>query len=82
MNPEDEEFDPDDIEELNATFDALIHDAEAGFTIEFICSRMGAKDLVRTWLKAAMGDQKAMKSCFKEYSKIMEHLIIALKEED
>ena len=81
MEYDDEDFfDPDDLAELTQTFDALVHEAETGFIMEFMVSEMSARELVKQWLKATLGDKRAQKFCFREYSKIMEHLLKALQE--
>ena len=75
-------FDPDDLEELRHTFNAIVYDNEHGFVLEFAISRLIAKRLITQWYNANMGDGDALDQCFYEYSKIMQELHYALKESD
>lgn len=76
------DFDPDDITELEGIFAQMIEDNETGFVMEFIISKLAAKELVESWTRASMGDPIALAVNLHEYGKIIAELIIALQESD
>jgi hypothetical protein len=77
-----ESFDPEDIEEIEQRFNAVIQDSEEGYVMELMFSRADGKDMIKTWVKAMMGDPAAMTDCFVNYSMIMEEVKNALVEDD
>jgi len=76
------DFDPDDLTELEGIFAQMIEDNETGFVMEFIISKLAAKELVEAWMLANMGDPIGLANSLHEYAKIMEELIRALGEPD
>lgn len=76
-----EEFNPDDMSELQGIFAQMIQDNETGFVMEFIISRLAAKELVEHWNKACQGNSVALAICLHEYGKIMAELVEALSSE-
>lgn len=77
-----ESFDPDDIEEIEQRFNAVIQDSEEGYVMELMFSRADGKDMIKTWVRAMMGDTKAAAECFANYSLIMEEVKNALTDDD
>jgi len=78
----EQDFDPDDMSELEGIFAQIIADNEDGFIIEFGISVLSAKELVNLWQKANLGSRSAQKSSWMEYSKIMAELKKALETKD
>jgi hypothetical protein len=74
------DFDPDDVTELEGIFAQMIEDNETGFVMEFVISKLAAKELVEAWLLACMGDPIGLANSLHEYSKIMDELIRSLEE--
>ena len=75
------DFNPDDLSELEGIFAQMIEDNETGFVMEFIISKLAAKELVELWLEACLGDGSALALSLKEYGKIMAELAEALSSE-
>lgn len=84
MSTGDEEngLDPDDLTELQGIFAQMIEDNETGFVMEFVISRLAAKELVEQWVLACMGDPIGLANSLHEYAKIMIELNAALAEEE
>ena len=78
----EQDFDPDDMSELEGIFAQIIADNEDGFIIEFGISVLSAKELVNLWQKANLWSRSAQKSSWMEYSKIMAELKKALETKD
>lgn len=74
-----DELNPDDLSELEGIFAQMIEDNETGFVMEFIISKLAAKELVEAWTKAAEGDAEALWLSWQEYSKVMTELKLALE---
>lgn len=72
-------FDPDDITELEGIFAQMISDNEDGFVMEFVISKLSAKELVSLWHECQLGNKSALRQCLIEYGKIMEELQIHLE---
>jgi len=68
---DDNDFNPDDMSELEGIFTNMIADNETGFVMEFIISRLAAKELVNEWIKACYGDAKSLNISLHEYAKII-----------
>lgn len=79
---ESDNFDPDDMREMSELFAHIYGDSQQGYIMEFTISRLGARDLVKTWRRAKSGDQKAIAACFDEYNRIMGELEYALRYDD
>lgn len=77
----EEEFNPDDIAYLDKKFAKIVKDTQEGYTIELQVSRLGAKDLVKDWVKAMMGNRAALNSCMKNYSHIINELMAELESD-
>ena len=75
-----EEFNQDDMTELEGIFTSMIEDNENGFTMEFVISRLSAKEIILLWEQAAKGDCRAQVSSWNEYTKIVNELREALEE--
>ncbi len=73
-----DEFNPDDMSELEGIFAQMIEDNETGFVMEFIISKLSAKELLGHWGKACQGDSVALALCLHEFGKIMAELSVAL----
>lgn len=82
MADEEQGFDPDDLHELNETFARVTRDADQGYTMEFSISRLQARELLGTWVRAQFGDPYALATCIQEYGKIMDELKNALDADD
>lgn len=78
----DEGFDPKDLEDLETKFTRITKDSAVGYTVEFIMTRLAAKDMVETWLNAMMGDREAIRTCMQNYSYIVEEVMNALQMDD
>lgn len=76
------DFDPDDMSELEGIFAQMIEDNETGFVMEFVISKLAAKELVESWMKASIGDPIALAISLHEYGKIMAELLHALNTTD
>lgn len=76
------DFDPDDIADLEETLNAVIRDSEEGYAMELMFSRADGREMVKAWVKAMMGDPLALIECFRNYSLIMEEVRTALAEDD
>jgi hypothetical protein len=81
-NLDDDDFNPDDMSELEGIFTNMIADNETGFVMEFIISRLAAKELVNEWIKACYGDAKSLNISLHEYAKIITEIERALIDED
>lgn len=75
-------FDPQDLEDLETKFTRITKDSTVGYTVEFIMTRLAAKDMVETWLNAMMGDRDAIRTCMQNYSYIVEEIITALQMDE
>ena len=80
-NNEENGLDPDDITELQGIFAQMIEDNETGFVMEFVVSKLAAKEIVEQWVLACMGDPIGLANSLHEYAKIMIELSDALNEE-
>lgn len=76
-----EQFNPDDMSELEGIFAQMIEDNETGFVMEFIISKLAAKELLGHWGLACQGDSVALALCLHEFGKIMAELTAALSSE-
>jgi len=77
---DDSNFDPEDMSELEGIFTNMISDNESGFVMEFIISKLAAKELVGEWVKACYGDAKSLNTSLHEYAKIVAEIERALNE--
>ncbi len=73
-----QDFDPDDMTELEGIFAQMIADNEEGYVMEFIISKLAAKELVAIWQNAMFGDPTSIQMCLVEYGKIMDELEAAI----
>ena len=74
-----QDFNPDDMTELEGIFAQMIDDNESGFVMEFVISKLATKELVSAWDNAEFGDPTSIEICLVEYGKIMEELRSALQ---
>ena len=77
-NLDDDDFNPDDMSELEGIFTNMIADNESGFVMEFIISKLAAKELVSEWIKACHGDARSLNMSLHEYAKIISEIERAL----
>jgi hypothetical protein len=77
-----EEFNPDDIAEIESSLEAVVRDSAEGYMMELIFSRADAREMMATWVQALLGDPFAMADCFRNYSLIMEEVKEALAADD
>lgn len=75
---DDNDFDPEDMSELEGIFTNMIADNESGFVMEFIISKLAAKELVSEWIKACHGDARSLNMSLHEYAKIIAEIERAL----
>ena len=73
------DFDPEDVTELEGIFAQMIEDNETGFVMEFVISRLAAKELVESWTLACLGDVVGLSASLHEYAKIVRELEDALE---
>ncbi len=74
------DFNPDDMSELEGIFAQMIEDNETGFVMEFIISKLAAKELVEAWTEAHRGNPSALALSWQEYGKIITELADALDD--
>lgn len=74
-----DDLNPEDMSELEGIFAQMIEDNETGFVMEFVISRLAAKELVEAWTDAEYGDVEALYLCLHEYGKIMTEIRYALE---
>jgi hypothetical protein len=77
----DWDFDPEDMSELSGIFAEMIADNEDGFIMEFGISRLAAKELVDLHKQATLGIKSAQVASWMEYTKIINQVKKALKDE-
>lgn len=77
----EEEFSPDDIAYLEKKFAKIYKDTYEGYTIELQVSRLGAKEIVKDWVAAMMGNRQAINACMKNYSHIISELLAELESD-
>jgi hypothetical protein len=77
-----QDFDPDDMTELEGIFAQMIADNEEGYVMEFIISKLAAKELLAIWDNAMFGDPTSIQMCLVEYGKIMQELSDAVFNPD
>lgn len=70
----EQDFNPDDMTELEGIFAQMIADNEEGYVMEFIISKLAAKELLAMWGLAVMGEPTAIQHSLSEYGKIMNEL--------
>ena len=75
----DNEFSPEDIKELDNLFARISQDAYEGYAVEFHITRLGAKDMVKEWLKALEGNPDALFAAMENYAYIVEEIQQALE---
>ncbi len=75
-----DELNPDDMSELEGIFAQMIEDNETGFVMEFIISKLAAKELVQAWTDAKNGNSDAFFLSLQEYNKIVTELAQALDD--
>lgn len=75
-------FDPSDMEELDKKFDQIIKDTENGYVVEFHMTRLAARDMVKEWMQALLGDPVAAENCLQNYSYIVTCIMDELKKDD
>ena len=80
MSNDESDFSPDDMTELEGIFTSMIDDNENGFTMEFVISRLSAKEIISLWEQTAKGDARAQVASWHEYTKIVNELREALAE--
>lgn len=87
---DENEFDPFDMAELEDMFDRVMeeqkrlkaHSTVNGYSLEFSVSADAARAMLRTWLRACLGDDESRELCFKQYSEIMRQLHELVSEDD
>jgi hypothetical protein len=82
MDPDDFDFNPDDLAELEKRFEHVISDSENGYILELLISRANAKGLLKTWIEACLGDTVSMRAAMHEYGRIMQELKDAMVDDD
>ena len=82
MDPDDFDFNPDDLAELEERFEHVISDSENGYILELLISRANAKGLLKTWIEACLGDTVSMRAAMYEYGRIMQELKDAMVDDD
>jgi len=76
----DSPFDPDELESIAQRFSEIIANEDEGYEMVFYISQNDAEDLLENYHSAKRGVATAMRRCWIEYSKIMEHLDVAVQE--
>jgi len=77
-----DDFNPDDVAEIENTLEAIVKDSEEGYMMELVFSRADAREMIETWVKAMLGDVYAMADCFRNYSLIMQEVKEALEMDE
>jgi hypothetical protein len=75
---QDDDLNPDDMSELEGIFAQMIEDDQTGYIMEFVISKLAAKELVEAWTKACDGDTNSFYLSMHEYGKIMREMQDAL----
>lgn len=76
---DDEDFNPDDIAELEAVFHKIESASDESFVVEFHMSKLDAEEMVAEWVEAMMGSKPAIKACLRNYGHLIKHLMEVLK---
>lgn len=76
----DSPFDPDELESIAQRFSEIIANEDEGYEMVFYISQNDAEDLLENYHNARRGIPSAIQRCWYEYSKIMEHLDVAVEE--
>lgn len=76
----DSQFDPDELESIAQRFAEIVANEEEGYEMVFYISQNDAEDLLENYHSAQRGVASAMRRCWVEYAKIMEHLDVAVQE--
>lgn len=79
MESDDLGFDPKDLQDIEQKFARIKKDATTGYSVEFIMTKLAARDMIETWIEALMGSRSAIRTCMGNYSYIMEEIMEALK---
>ena len=79
---DDNDFNPDDMSELEGIFANMISDNESGFVMEFIISKADAKEMSICWAAARRGDKLSIAMCLSEFGKIVSELEQALRRDN
>jgi hypothetical protein len=79
---DEEGFDPSDIADLETKFARIKKDSSVGYTVEFIMTKLAAREMVSTWLSALLGDRDATRICMSNYSYLVEEIMNVLQEDD
>jgi hypothetical protein len=80
MISDDNQFDPEDLEELDAIFRNIEDGEKSGYELVFFINENDANELVDWWYEAMEGDPLAASKVFTEFGKIMNHLMLAMSE--
>lgn len=78
----DDNFNPDDIEELNKTFEQIIKDTENGYLVELYISKLAAREMIDEWLQAMLGVRESIGKCVQNYGYIVNCIIEEVKKDD
>lgn len=78
----DGDFNPDDMREMNKKFEQIIRDSDRGYCVELHLTVLAARDMVKEWVQAIMGDEEAIKNCASNYSYIMTQIMEALQQDN
>jgi hypothetical protein len=80
MISDDNQFDPEDLEEMDAIFRNIEDGEKSGYELVFFINENDADELVSWWYEAMEGDPFAASKVFTEFGKIMNHLMLAMSE--
>lgn len=72
-------IDPEDMDELSNTYYQMMRDNDKGYVLEFSISRLQAKDMMKIWTLACIGESESINQCLVEFGKIMLELNYALE---
>lgn len=87
---DENEFDPYDMAELEDMFDRILREQQRlkgkpsvdGYSLEFSISMEAAREMLRVWLRACLGDDESRELCFRQYSEIMKQLHQMVSEDE
>lgn len=78
----DDDFDPEELEEIAKTMDRIFANETEGYEMVFWINHNDAIELVTSYKEASNGDLVAISRCFYEFGKIVYQLEGAINEDN
>lgn len=77
-----EDFNPEDIADLEEAFMRVERETSEEYRMELIISSATMNDMINEWSMAVLGNKKMMKKCWDRYAYIMNQIIDAKLDEE